>query len=381
MGNFISHKPDGSALAKVLSLWTICVLVLAACGGSKDRANELDPVVIAEKTKTERAVSEKGPDGTEEIELTGKSELTNRTVMLDWVVAQVDTETITGREVMRIVVDGIGNANWIKLSAKERDILFDRALESIITRKLLLAEANELGYKISDAKVVSYIRSQVPEINEKFGGDIGKYAESKGVDYNEIHEQMKEYLLYTLYVQANIMSRVHVSPREIRDYYSENEDKYFEKGAVRMYAMTLYKKGDPDKDAEVLTKAEQILNDLNNGAEFEKLAMEHTEDGEKRDKGGDWGWVTSDHFASKKISQTAFDLNVGEHSDIIETNVAYWIIKTAGKKAEKTKDISEVWKEIEDRILLRKRGEEEQAEAVRLRKKFKVSLHGVSKAD
>ena len=211
--------------------------------------------------------------------------------MLDWVVARVDTEPITGREVMRIVVDGIGNENWVKLSAKERDILFDKALESIITRKLLLTEARELGYSIPNAKVVSYIRSKIPEINEKFGGEISKYAESKGIDYNELHDQMKEYLLYTLYVQVNIMPRVHVSPREVREYYNENNDKYFEEASVRMYAITLYKKGDPDKDAEVLAKAQHILNDLNNGSDFEKLAMEHTEDGEKRDKGGDWGWV------------------------------------------------------------------------------------------
>ena len=62
-------------------------------------------------------------------------------------------------------------------------------------------------------------------------------------------------------------------------------------------------------------------------------------------------------------------------------NVAYWIVKTAGKKAESTRDIAEVWKDIEDRILLKKRGEEEQAEAIRLKKKFKVSLHGLSGAN
>ena len=62
MGSFISSKPNGPVLIKVLTLWTICILVLTACGETGDRTGELDPVVIAEKTKTERAVSEKKPD-------------------------------------------------------------------------------------------------------------------------------------------------------------------------------------------------------------------------------------------------------------------------------------------------------------------------------
>ncbi len=264
------------------------------------------------------------------------------------------------------------------ISPEEKRILFNSALQSMVTRKIVLAEAKEQGYNITDTRVQSYIRSEIPEITDKFGGDIEKYTDSKNIDYRQLLKENEEDLIYNTYLQLNIFSKVNVAPREMREHYNNNTAGFSEEAAVHLYAITLYKKGNPEDDAGVLEKANEIKTKLDSGEDFEKLAKEHTEDSEKRDKGGDWGWVTKNYFASKEINQAAFELKAGEHSGVIETKVAYWIIKSAGKKAEKTKELAEVWNEIEWNIRKDKINDEMADSINKLQKKHRVILHNIT---
>jgi parvulin-like peptidyl-prolyl isomerase len=374
----ISPQKSGHAiLTQILPVLILCTMILSGCGGLGKRTKEPDLVAIAEKTKPERAVSEHEETEPSGSGLVDDTNTISDTRMFDYVVAQIDGDPITYREVSLIANEQIKRLNTTKLSAEEKKAIFAGTLQNLVTRKLVLAEAKELGYSVSDAKILSYIRSEIPEINEKFGGDIEKYTESKDLDYDDLLEGMKDEMIYNVYLQLNIFSKVSASPREVREYYESSKSKFVEVPAVHMFAITLYKKGDPEKDAEVLEKAQDILTKLRNGEDFKKLAKEHTEDGEKREKGGDWDWVTRDHFASKEISETAFELEVGGHSDIIETSVAYWILKVTGKRAENVKDLSEVWKDIEWAIRKGKISDKMQNEVDKLQKKHKVIIHGL----
>ena len=68
--------------------------------------------------------------------------------------------------------------------------------------------------------------------------------------------------------------------------------------------------------------AQSFLTQLNGGADFDELALE--EDPLTR---GDLGWVPRGYLLNERIEEAAFGLPVGEHSDVIATDVGFHIIR------------------------------------------------------
>jgi peptidyl-prolyl cis-trans isomerase C len=68
--------------------------------------------------------------------------------------------------------------------------------------------------------------------------------------------------------------------------------------------------------------AERFLSQLNEGSDFDELALEA--DPVTR---GDLGWIPRGYLLDKKIEEAAFLLPVGGHSEVITTDVGFHIIK------------------------------------------------------
>ena len=68
--------------------------------------------------------------------------------------------------------------------------------------------------------------------------------------------------------------------------------------------------------------AQRFLTQLNGGADFDELALEA--DPLTR---GDLGWVPRGYLLEPKIEEAAFNLTVGEHSDVIATDVGFHILR------------------------------------------------------
>jgi peptidyl-prolyl cis-trans isomerase C len=69
-------------------------------------------------------------------------------------------------------------------------------------------------------------------------------------------------------------------------------------------------------------KAQSFLIQLNGGADFDELASQA--DPVTR---GDIGWVPRGYLLEPKIEEAAFGLEVGQHSDVITTDVGFHIVR------------------------------------------------------
>lgn len=68
--------------------------------------------------------------------------------------------------------------------------------------------------------------------------------------------------------------------------------------------------------------AQSFLQQLNDGTDFDELAVQ----ADPRTR-GDLGWVPRGYLLDPKIEEAAFSLPVGDHSDVIATDVGYHIVK------------------------------------------------------
>jgi len=75
--------------------------------------------------------------------------------------------------------------------------------------------------------------------------------------------------------------------------------------------------------------AQNFLNQLNGGADFDELASRPDVDPLTH---GDLGWVPRGYMLEPKIEEAAFSLAVGEHSEVIATDVGFHIIKVLARE-------------------------------------------------
>ncbi|MEJ2495597.1 MAG: peptidylprolyl isomerase, partial [Ignavibacteriaceae bacterium] len=78
--------------------------------------------------------------------------------------------------------------------------------------------------------------------------------------------------------------------------------------------------------------ADSILAQLKNGASFEELAEKYSDDKGSASKGGDLGYFERRQMV-KPFDEAAFNLKVGEISDLVQTNYGYHIIKLTDRQA------------------------------------------------
>ncbi|HKP72758.1 MAG TPA: peptidylprolyl isomerase [Pyrinomonadaceae bacterium] len=95
---------------------------------------------------------------------------------------------------------------------------------------------------------------------------------------------------------------------------------------------------------ETRAKAEDVLKRVRGGEDFAALAKEFSADPGSKDKGGDLGWFGRG-MMDKTFEETAFKLQPGETSDLVETRFGYHIIQTQEHRTQKDaegKDAEEV---------------------------------------
>ena len=76
--------------------------------------------------------------------------------------------------------------------------------------------------------------------------------------------------------------------------------------------------------------AQSFLTQLNGGADFDELAF-------KADQvtRGDLGWVPRGYLLEPKIEEAAFGLEVGQHSDVITTDVGFHIVRILARDPQR----------------------------------------------
>src|SRR3990167_735915 len=101
----------------------------------------------------------------------------------------------------------------------------------------------------------------------------------------------------------------------------------------------------------IATKAtiDSVKMMLNAGADFAELASKYSEDPGSKDKGGDLGFFER-RMMVKEFDEAAFNLKVGEVSDVVKSNFGYHIIKLTEKAPmpsldEERENIKKIYKQ------------------------------------
>ena len=192
---------------------------------------------------------------------------------------------------------------------------------------------------------------------------------------NDLASQQRE-VSYIALNTNNYLDQVNVSNDQISDYFNEKKSSFIEgrKVKVDFIELTLDSMDEPesptnddlqnlyDENAELYTNSErrraqhilveseelanELLEQINQGADFAELAKANSEDSSSNEEGGDLGFFEKELMGAE-FDEAAFAMNIGDVSDVVATEYGYFhIIKLTDIEAETIQAFDEVEEQL-----------------------------------
>ena len=142
--------------------------------------------------------------------------------------------------------------------------------------------------------------------------------------------------------QEKIGSTLTLDDAKLRAEYNRQLDRFRlpERAKVRHILIMSQGLADAQKKT-MLEKAQGLLKRVKAGEDFVKLAKEFSEDPGSKDKGGEYDFTPRGTWV-KPFEEAAFNMNIGQISDIVTTDYGYHIIQVLAREPARVKPYDEV---------------------------------------
>lgn len=273
--------------------------------------------------------------------------------VLDGIAAIVNTNIITFSDVRDMVLPVERELRRTYQGQELQDKLKSSALDALNTlveRTLIVQEFNSKEFKMPESAVEERMRDI---IRQDYGGNKSlmiKTITAQGMTMPQYRQKLRDQVIVQAMRQHQITGEIIISPAKIEKYYGEHKDDYKVGDQIKL-RLLMVKKGESEEDNVARRKLiDEIFTRLKSGEDFGKLAQQYSEGSNNKEQQGDWGWVDRDTLR-KELSDAAFALKPGQHSEVIETGDGYYLLKVEDFKAAHVRPLTEVRNEIEKKLV------------------------------
>lgn len=227
---------------------------------------------------------------------------------------------------------------------QRREAILGMRLENLEAQSLVVSDAEARAeYQRKNLKIgLRYIEFESKDFTAKVNKDpalVKAYFEKNRALFRTPEKRDLQLIVGTT---ADFVQAANVSDAQLRQEYQDNIDSYRLPERVRVRHILIKTQGKPKEDApKMKAKAEDLLKQLQHGADFAELAKKNSEDPGSAEKGGELGWVVRGQTVPN-FEKTAFSLKPNELSGIIETEYGYHIIQVEEKQQARTQSFDDV---------------------------------------
>jgi len=294
--------------------------------------------------------------------------------VVDKTMATVDGDVILMSEYEKRAKPVIEEYQKVLAGLPDKDVrineLKEKILEQMIDEKVLIHEAKKQKIKVNSKEIedgIAEIKKRFPS-EEEYNQELAR----QGLGEEKFKEQVEEQLMVIKLIDREVKAKVGPpTDSEIEDFYKQNESEMVEPEQVRVRHI-LIKVGENTDKNEALKRIREILKQVKKGeTSFAELAKKYSEDA-SASKGGDIGFFIRGQMV-RKFEDAAFSLDVGQISDIVETEYGYHIIQCIEKKAAEKKSLNEIRDYLKNFILQKRMEERYEKWLRRLRDEASIS--------
>jgi peptidyl-prolyl cis-trans isomerase C len=233
-------------------------------------------------------------------------------------------------------------------------------LQGLLDRQLLLQDARARGISVRAESV----KAAVARLKAEYQDGRFQEALSQGrLSEPEFERQTAARLTVEKLVDEVVYQRVAVTEEELQGYLDAHASEFQEPEQVHAAQIVV-------KDVE---DARHLRDELHRGAKFADLARAHSLSADAR-LGGDLGWFPQG-VMPPEFDKVAFSLQPGQISDVVTSEYGFHLFKVLDRRPARKKDLAQVRREVERR-LLREKKEKAQADYVRgLRERASIRIN------
>ena len=246
---------------------------------------------------------------------------------------------------------------------RNKDRIRQQTLGALIAIQLLEEKIKAANIVATEEDVLEQIK-EVASRQKMTVEELKEMMVKSGMDFDEWKEEMEfeRRVRFQKLFDIELADVLKVTESEANDYYTKNIKRYEVPEQVRAsHILIRPDTSDPNIDpneakAKALARAQSLLKLVKEkGADFAELAKANS-DSPSKEKGGDMGFQPKGAFVAS-FEKVAFELEVGQISDVVETPYGYHIIKVTDRKEAHTRAFDEVKDRIMKVIMQRKQTE------------------------
>jgi peptidyl-prolyl cis-trans isomerase C len=287
------------------------------------------------------------------------------------VVARVNGQAVTKQDFERMI-HTIETRAGQPIPADRRDEILRGALDQLLTYTLLSQESKTRGIKVEDAEVdakMQQLRGQFPT-QEAFE----KAVKDRGMTLEGLRKDAKVDLSVTKLMDAEVSTVPGPSDLETKEFYEKNPNQFKQEESVRAshILVRVDEKADAARKAKAKAEIDQVLKEAKAGADFAKLAQQHSQDNSAA-QGGDLNYFPKGQMVPA-FDKVAFELKPGEISGVVTTQFGYHIIKVVDHKPGRIIPLEEASQQIKHYLGEQKKAQHAEAYVDGLKKKSKIEV-------
>lgn len=265
-------------------------------------------------------------------------ELSTTGQMLDGIAAIVNEGVVLKSELAEQTETIRQRARAEGLQLPPENVLREQVLERLIVEQIQMQRADRFGIQISD-QMLNETLARIAQQNNIPFERLPESMAAEGIDYAAYRRDMRKQLTLEQLRQIDVIRRISVAPREIEQCIADLENNVVGNSEYNLshILVSVPESATAEQFAEAERKANEVFEQLQNGADFGEMAVRYS-DSQTGLEGGNLGWRTGDQLPTL-FSDIVGDLDEGDFSAPIRAVSGFHLVKinelrSATKKSE-----------------------------------------------
>lgn len=291
---------------------------------------------------------------------------------LDKIAAIVNEDIITQNQLAKRVKIIKRQMKTSDTPIPSDDVLRQQVLEHMINERIQLQLAKNISLTIDDEALDQAI-SNIARQNEMTVDEMRQSLREENYTYEQFRQDLRNEMTLSRLQQQQVSSNISVSANEIESLiqqqsHEKNEVEY------RLGHILISLPEDPSSDdvEKAYQQAQQIMQDLNTGGDFQRMATEHSNASQAL-KGGDLGWRKAGEVPSL-FSESVSKMKKGDLAGPIRNSAGFHIITLLDKKEDDKQQKEAMRDQARRMIQNRKYQEQYQAWLMQLRNESHIEI-------
>lgn len=212
-------------------------------------------------------------------------------VSLDRVAVIVDQGVILESEIEALVDDVKRNAQNEEQKLPSDRVLRTQAIERLILQNLQMQMADRMGIQVSDPQLEQTIGNIAQNQNISVAA-LREELKKEGISYDDYREDVRQELITGEVRRANVRRRIYITPQEVNSLVKLMDEQGAEQAEYNLGHILIGLPSGPSEEQveEARSRAEKVIELLNNGSDFNRIAITSSS-GSEALEGGNMGWL------------------------------------------------------------------------------------------